>query len=420
MPTTSGSPLRLAPFRRFLLAQIVSATGTAMAPLALAYAVIGQGGGAGSLGVVLVTNSAPTIVFVLLGGVLADRMSRSRLLFAGNALAAAAQGVVAVLVGAGYATTATVAVCGLVSGTATALRVPAAQGAVPQLVPPGQRQRANALLRLPTNAVRFVGPVAAGLLVAAGGPAWALGWDAVSFALAAVLLRGLRLPAPLAAGPPLAALRAGWRAFRDRTWLWTYTLSGTVVVAAWLAGFQLLGPLVAAARYEGARDWGLVQAALAGGLLAGTLVCLRWRPRRPLVVAIGTSAGLAVPLAALAAGLPLGCVLGATVLAGVALDIGVVTWTTAFQSHVPEDEIGRMSAFNNVGERLAIPFGYLLVALAAHLWSEGVVLCVCAGLILLATLLNLCVRDAYRITRPASSRVPGSRAATTVEAGSGG
>ncbi|WP_139121233.1 MFS transporter, partial [Streptomyces sp. SolWspMP-sol7th] len=164
------SPLRLAPFRRFLLAHLVSATGSAMAPLALAYAVIGQGGGAGSLGVVLATNTLPTVVFVVVGGVLADRMSRSRLLFAGNALAAVAQGVLAALVGVGHAGTATVAVCGLVSGTAAAFRVPAAQGAVPQLVPLEQAQRANALLRLPANAVRFVGPVAAGCSSRPAGP----------------------------------------------------------------------------------------------------------------------------------------------------------------------------------------------------------------------------------------------------------
>ncbi|WP_234010465.1 hypothetical protein [Streptomyces sp. SPB074] len=87
---------------------------------------------------------------------------------------------------------------------------------------------------------------------------------------------------------------------------------------------------------------------------------------------------------------------------------------------MPEDELGRMSAFDSIGERLAIPFGYLLTALAAHLCSRSSVLFVCAGLILLATLLNLCVRDAYRITRPAPSRASASRAATTAEAGSGG
>ncbi|RPK60660.1 hypothetical protein EES42_33280 [Streptomyces sp. ADI95-17] len=59
-PATRPTPLRVPAFRRFALASLVSATGSAMAPLALAYAVIGQGGGAGSLGVVLATNSVPT------------------------------------------------------------------------------------------------------------------------------------------------------------------------------------------------------------------------------------------------------------------------------------------------------------------------------------------------------------------------
>lgn len=81
------APLRVPAFRRFVLASLVSATGSAMAPLALAYAVIGQGG-TGSLGVVLATNSLPTIVPTVVCGVLADRLSRSRILFLGNLLAA--------------------------------------------------------------------------------------------------------------------------------------------------------------------------------------------------------------------------------------------------------------------------------------------------------------------------------------------
>ena len=60
-------PLRSAAFRRFVLANLVSATGSAMAPLALAYSVIGEGGGAGELGLVLATNTVPTVLFLLVG-----------------------------------------------------------------------------------------------------------------------------------------------------------------------------------------------------------------------------------------------------------------------------------------------------------------------------------------------------------------
>ncbi|MFJ3245830.1 MFS transporter [Streptomyces sp. NPDC086782] len=398
--TIVRTPLRLAAFRRFVLANLISATGSAMAPLALAYSVIEQGGGAGSLGLVLATNTVPTIVFLLAGGVFADRLSRSRILFLGNLLAAGAQGALAVTVATGHATTASIAACGFVSGTAASFTVPATQGAVAQIVPAEHLQQANALLRLPSNAVKVLGPVAGGLIVAASGAAWALAWDSFTFAAAAVLLLGLRLDAPLTrAAGVLVDLRAGWSGFWSRTWLWTYTAAGTVLVAAWLAGFQLLGPLVAAQRYAGARDWGLIQAAFASGLLAGTLVCLRWKPYRLLTVAVAAGGALALPLTAMACGSPLLLVLSSASLAGIGLDIAIVAWTTAFQQHVPQTEQGRMSAFNGIGERLAIPLGYLITALAARSWDTQGVLLACGGLIAAATLLNLCVPDVYRVNR---------------------
>ncbi|CAM5657627.1 MFS transporter [Streptomyces sp. KS_5] len=397
LPTGRTALLRTVAFRRFMTASLVSATGSAMAPLALAYAVIGEGGGAGDLGVVLATNTVPTIVFLVMGGVLADRMSRSRMLFLGNLLAAAAQGSLAVIVALGHATTTSVAVCGFVSGTAVAFTVPANQGAVAQIVPAEQLQQANAVLRLPGNAVKVLGPAVGGVVVAVSGPAWALAWDALTFAVAAVLLLGLRLDAPVTVTSALTDLREGWAGFRSRTWLWTYTAAGSVLVAAWLAGFQLLGPVVAAQRYAGARDWGLVQGAFAAGLLAGTLVCLRWRPYRLLAVAVAGGAPLAAPLLAMGWGLPLPWVLLATLLAGIGLDVAIVAWATAFQQHVPQGELGRLGAFNSVGERLAIPLGYLLTALAAGLWDNRTVLVACAGLVVAAVVLNLCVRDVYRI-----------------------
>ncbi|MFB7504161.1 MULTISPECIES: MFS transporter [Streptomyces] len=397
---TSSSPLWKYPrFRRFASASLISATGSAMAPLALAYSVIGQGGEAGDLGLVLAANTVPTIVFLLVGGVFADRLSRSLLLFSGNLLAAAAQGVLAVTVAGGHATTVSIAACGFLSGIATSIIAPASQGAVAQIVPAEQLQQANAMLRLPGNAVRALAPVIGGVIVAASGAAWALAWDAVTFAAAAVLLRGLRLDAPVTTNSLLADLRAGWTGFWSRTWLWTYTAAGTVLVAAWLAGFQLLGPLIAAQHYAGARDWGLIQAAYASGLLAGTLVCLRWKPYRLLAVAVATSGALALPLAAMGSGLPLSLVLLAALFAGIGLDIQVVTLTTAFQQHIPHAEQGRMSALGGLGERLAIPLGYLITALAARSWDSQSILLGCAGLIAGATVLNLCVPDVYGLNR---------------------
>lgn len=192
-------------------------------------------------------------------------------------------------------------------------------------------------------------------------------------------------------------LRAGWAGFRSRSWLWSYTVAGTAVVAAWLAGFQLLGPLVAADSYAGARSWGLVQGAFAAGLLAGTFLCLAWKPRRLMLVCVVTSAGIMLPLAALGLELPLVCVLMAAVVAGIGLDVAIVSWSTVMQQQLQDQELGRIGAFNAVGERAAVPIAYLLVAVASKHWTSQHILLVCAGIILAATLANACVRDVYRI-----------------------
>lgn len=386
-------------FRRFLAANVISSAGSAMAPLAVSYSVIERGGGAEELSLVLVANTSPPILLLLVGGIYADRVSRNLLLFVGNLLAASAQGVLALSIATGRGTTGLTAVCAFLSGTAASFIAPAAQGALAQIVDAEHLQRANALLRLPSNVLRVLAPAIGGVIVAFGGSAWALAWDSLTFVSAALLLRGLRLNLPRAGTRALDDLRAGWASFRARTWLWSYTVAGTVLVAAWLAGFQLLGPLVAQQRYGGARGWGLVQAAYACGLLSGTLVCLWWRPRRLLAVAVLTGAGLALPLAALGSALPLPAVLAAAVCAGVLFDIEVVTFVTACQQHVPQREQGMLSAFNGLGEHLAIPCGYLVTAMVAHTWDDRSALLACAGLIVAATIANLCVPDVYRVNR---------------------
>lgn len=137
------------------LAQTVSLLGSAIAPIALAFAILGQhGGSATNLGIVLAARSLGQIAFLLFGGVLADRLPRFKLMASSNVLACCAQGAIAGMFIAGDAHMATVVALSFVNGAAAALFLPALRGVVPQLVAENQLQSGNALLRLSRNSTR--------------------------------------------------------------------------------------------------------------------------------------------------------------------------------------------------------------------------------------------------------------------------
>ncbi|MFI5983617.1 MFS transporter [Streptomyces sp. NPDC051555] len=383
---TPPALLRNKRFRTLLLASLVSASGSAMAPVALAFTVLGFDSRPGSLALVLAGSTAPQLILLLVGGVAADRFSRRRLIVIGNVVPALTQATVALLVLWGAASTARVAVFAAVASGASALASPAMNSLLPQFVEAPRLQEANALLRLPTNLVRILAPAIGGVLVALVGPQLTLAWDAASFAIAALLYSRLSIAGPVAArGSVLRDFRTGWNEFRGRFWLWSYTLSGTFVVAFWLGGYGLLGPVVAHDTDLGAAGWGTVQGSFAVGLVLGGVLSLRWRPSRIMIACVAANLPLALPLLALAAGAPLPVLAVSAALAGVGVDISIVCWNTVMQQQLPVELLGRLGSFSSIGEQLAVPLGYLLVGAAAASWGAAPVLRAAAVAMTLAT-----------------------------------
>src|SRR5881296_4036502 len=89
-------------FRLLFLGRFVSFVGSAFAPVAISFAVL-QVGSASDLGYVLAASMLPTVVFVLVGGVIADRLPRHAVLVASNVVSGVAQGLFAVLIASGHA-----------------------------------------------------------------------------------------------------------------------------------------------------------------------------------------------------------------------------------------------------------------------------------------------------------------------------
>ncbi|MGW0949874.1 MFS transporter [Streptomyces sp. NPDC002623] len=253
----AGAPMTIRPFRRHVVARMLSWTGSAVSPIGLAFAVLHVGGGATGLGWVLAAGTAPQILLLLVGGVVADRWSRARAMLWTNVVSAVAEAAAALLLLTGAAQVWHLVAMSAVCGAASAFFIPAAGGVVVEVVPAEVRHQVNALLKVGQNVVKVGGPALGGLLVAAVGPSWVIGWDAVMFAVAALCVR-------LGLGPAKAKIRGGftldvrqgWADFASRRWLWVMVLQGAVVVPVWLAGYQLLGPVYGRDYLGGCRSVG--------------------------------------------------------------------------------------------------------------------------------------------------------------------
>ncbi len=225
-----------------------------MAPIALAFAVIDLTGSKGDLGFVLAARTAPQVVFLLVGGIWADRLPRNKVMFGSSLVSGITQALVATLLLSGHAQLWHLLALGALNGTSTAFFFPASAGIVPQTVGPAQIQQANALLRLALNSSNVVGAALGGVLVAATSPGWAIAVDAATFGASALFIGAMQLPGTLRLEIPsfVGELAEGWREFRSRTWLWVIVLQFSVVNSAESGSLNVLGP--SAERESGARS----------------------------------------------------------------------------------------------------------------------------------------------------------------------
>jgi len=171
-------PLREREFRLLFLGRATTSFGNAIAPVALVFAVLDITGSKTDIGIVLAARSLPQVLFLLIGGIWADRLARHRVMVVSDLVSGASQAAVAVLLILGEAEIWHLAAFGAVNGAATAFFFPASLGIVPQTVPEALLQQANALLRLVLNASFIGGAAIGGVLVAAFGSGTAIAVDA--------------------------------------------------------------------------------------------------------------------------------------------------------------------------------------------------------------------------------------------------
>ncbi|WP_460514113.1 MFS transporter [Frigoribacterium salinisoli] len=355
------------PFRWLLAAEFITAAGTELSLVAISLAVITSGGSALDIGLVLMARSLPPLLVLFFGGVVVDRLPRGRIIVVASSLAFLVQLLLSVEFTSGTPSLAVLLSLQAALGAITAALRPAIVGILPQIVVQERLQSANGLLAIAGNTASILGPVAAGVLLAAMTPATLILLDSFTFAAAAlVMLRAWKIRAPKRSTPSpyWAEVREGWHHVWTTRWL-LVTVLQALVFQATFAVFFVLGPVLASRAEGGGSWWAALAASYGVGAIAGSFVALRYRPRIPLI-AMQVTLMFAVPLLLLAATpIPLIVLVPITVMAGVAASLGDTLWETYFQTVTPNYMLGRVSAIANLGAASLRPLGYLVAGQAA-------------------------------------------------------
>ncbi len=356
-------------FRLLLADRLMAPLAATFSLVGVSFAVLAATGSTADLSYVIAAQAAPALVFLLVGGVIADRIAPQLVIVAANVMVAVGEGLFGILVLTSHPAIWVMIVLELVTGTGIALFYPASMALLPRLVPAGQMQEASAISRLTMNAAMMMGAALAGECVALFGAGWALAVCGIGMLTTVPLLLAIRV-APLER-PDVAAeadrapsmireLREGWSEFRSHTWLWATVLQFTVVLTAWAGGFQVLGPAVAKAHLGGAAAWGLISAAEATGLIVGGLISLRWTPSRPILYVVLIGAAIAVSPLSLAMLLPLWMICVTSFVLGVAIETMSVVWTVTMAAKIPAEKLARVSGYDGLGSMMGMPVGALV------------------------------------------------------------
>ena len=393
-------------FRLLWLSRVVSDFGDRFALIGLAFAVLDIKASAATLGYVFAARTISNLVFLQAAGVWADRVPRQLLMLASDVGRGGAQAVLAFLLLTGRAEVWHLIVLAIVYGVAEAFFGPASQGLVPQTVRPEHLHQANALMSLSRNVTGILGPAAAGIVIAISSTGWAIAVDAATFAVSAAFLAVMRIAFTKPVRQRfLTELKEGWSEFTRQTWIWVSVLYFGLFHMTALACFFVLTPVIAKRELGGASAYATIMVGAGLGAVVGSLVAMRYKPHRQLLV-VFLSVGLwSIVLAgyALTDSVPL--IAAGAFVGAMSMNYGAAFWFTALQEHVPPNARSRVSSYDWLGSWLFLPLGYVLIGPVAEAIGYTETLLIAVGWTVFSSLAILLIPSVRDLRSAVSSTV---------------
>ena len=383
-------------FSMLVTARLISNVGNGLSPIALAYGVLSLPGADGSdLSIVMGARYLPLIIFMLFGGVFADRFQRNRIVGGSDIIGSALVAVSAISLIAGFSSILLLAIMGALFGFLNALWWPAMSGVLPEILPKEKLQEGNAIIGLMSNIGVVFGTLLGGVIVTLTSPGWALLIDGATFFIAGLIVWNLKLDAKSRIESPgiLDDLRVGWREFISRSWLVTMVITFAFINMAFDSMITILGPLNFSDPETGPRNWSYNLAGLTIGMMIGGIIVLKFKFKHPLFVSMILVAISGVWDFALAFDLSLAISIAAGIFSGIAVEIFLVTWSTSMQTHIPEESFSRVNAYDSLGSYGFAPLGIIIAGPLAEAFSVNSILFATGSITLLASVVALSIKS---------------------------
>jgi MFS family permease len=375
--------LRHRDFRLLFLGQTVSLIGDAAFITALGWRTFSLAG-SGRLGAVLTCQALALLTTLLIGGALADRFSRRRMMIVSDVLRFLAVGGLALVDASGHLTFAWIVVFAILVGLGDGFFYPAFGGMVPLVVEQPMIASANSLIGLARWSSILVGPAFAGLIYAPAGSATVFAADALTFVVSAAFVWRTRPRTIEQASDEgtLAGIATGARYVARVPWLWvTISLFALVLMLQFAPQQVLLPKLVEEQWNRGVGAYALLTTLLGVGTIVGTLLFGQLQPRRKRAIicyAAFVVNSLAIAAFALSPWYELAGVLA--VLRGICIGFGVAIWETMLMELVPENLLSRVVSLDYFGSFGLMPVGLAVSALVAGFAPPQTLLAVGAGI----------------------------------------
>jgi MFS family permease len=364
-----GRALRHRNFRLYISGQLVSLVGTWLQVVAQSWLVYRLTDSPLLLGVAGFVGQAPVFFLAPVGGAVADRVDKRRLLLLTQSASAFLAGLLGALTLAGHVTIAHVLVVAGLLGAVNAVDMPTRQSFVVDMVGREDLPNAIALNSTAVNAARVLGPAVAGFVVAAVGEGWCFELNAVSFLavlLGLALIRTDRRPADAVRPSALADIRDAWQFVTGHSAV-TALLVLLGLVSVMGMPYVVLMPIFADRILGGgSRGLGILLGATGVGALAAALVLAAREGTRGLgrwVAAAATGFGLS--LIAFSASRSFGLSVALLLLCGFFMMMHMAASNTLLQVLTPDALRGRVMAAYSMAFMGMAPFGALGAGAAA-------------------------------------------------------